>query len=113
MKNGIYTLENDTDFDEMIRQGSVLIDFYADWCEPCKWLEPILDEVLKGVDFPLSIMKIDTDKHLSITQKFQIRSVPVLMFYLNGKMVWKMNGFLTASEMIKKLEDVSREKRNQ
>ncbi len=109
MNKSVRILVSPDDFDLIVGKGNVLIDFYADWCEPCKWLDPILEEVLRGIRINLSIVKINTDTHLSITQKFDVRSIPVLLFFVDGKQMWRMNGFLTTRELIQKLEQVSRE----
>jgi len=81
----------------------VLVDFYADWCEPCKWLDTILEEVDRSVEFPLSILKINTDKNSELTHEYSLRSVPVLMIFKGGILKWRMNGFLTTPELLTKL----------
>ena len=94
-------------FSEIINSSTpVLIDFYADWCEPCKWLEPILDEVKNQMDDKITIHKIDIDKHEDLKKEYTIMSVPVLMLFKNGKLLWRMNGFMYAPDLIKKLREV-------
>ena len=95
------------DFHQLILSDQLtLVDFYADWCEPCKWLDKILEEIEKEADFPLNILKINTDHHVELTHEFHLRSVPVLMIFKNGELMWRMNGFMTTSELIKKLKEV-------
>lgn len=77
----------------------LLIDFYADWCEPCGWLVPVLDDVKKQLP-ELHIHKVNVDANPSIAQEFDIRSVPVLLLFVNGKLVWRMNGFKYAKELV-------------
>ena len=94
-------------FSEIINSSSpVLIDFYADWCEPCKWLNPILEDVKKELGTKISIHKIDIDQHEELKNEYSIMSVPVLMLFKNGKLLWRMNGFMVASDLVKKLEEI-------
>jgi thioredoxin 1 len=79
----------------------VLVDFYADWCEPCKWLEDILDQLLPRVKNFVSIVKINIEEVEAVAEKFNVRSVPVLILFKNGDPVWRINGFLTEDELEK------------
>lgn len=82
---------------------SVLIDFYADWCEPCKWLNPVLEELKQQLP-DLNIHKINIDRFAEEAATFEIMSVPVLILFVNGKQVWRMNGFKYARELAKELK---------
>ena len=67
-------------FNDIINESRpVLVDFYADWCQPCKMVSPILDEVKKAMGEKVRIIKIDVDKNPSIATKYHIRGVPTLM----------------------------------
>lgn len=83
---------------------SVLIDFYADWCEPCKWLNPVLEELKQQLP-ELNIHKINIDLFQEEAATFEIKSVPVLILFVNGKQVWRMNGFKYAKELAKELKE--------
>jgi thioredoxin 1 len=88
-------------FSELISQNEfVLIDFYATWCEPCKWVVPVLDEVIKNFDSRIALHKIDIDEHAAIAREQHILSVPSLVLYKNGNEVWRMRGFDTAPVLI-------------
>lgn len=77
-----------------------LIDFYADWCEPCKWLDPILQEIERDLYGYIEILKIDIDKDVELSQRYDIKSVPTLILFKNGEIVWRMSGFKTAPELV-------------
>ena len=63
----------------------VLVDFYADWCGPCKMIAPIVDEVAQGRAGRALVLKLDTDKNPGITERFGIRGIPTLIAFRNGK----------------------------
>ncbi|MFQ3326131.1 MAG: thioredoxin 1 [Salibacteraceae bacterium] len=81
----------------------VLIDFHADWCGPCKVLSPIIQEVAKELDGKVRVIKIDVDKNPALADKFQIRGVPTMMLFKDGKSVWRQSGVLQKDEIIKQL----------
>jgi thioredoxin 1 len=83
----------------------VLVDFYADWCDPCKWLVPILDEVKKNISHKGNIIKINIEEQEELKNLYDIRSVPTLILFKNGKVEWRMNGFKTAPELTKIIEE--------
>ena len=84
----------------------VLIDFYATWCEPCKWLEPILDDVDRIMEGKISIRKIDIDMHSELREEYTIMGVPVLILFKNGKPLWRYNGFMYAPDLVKKINSL-------
>jgi thioredoxin 1 len=88
-------------FSELIKQNKpVLIDFYADWCAPCKKMSPILKEVKSELGDKINIVKIDVDKNNSVATKFQIRGVPTLILLQSGKLLWRQSGVVQKSELI-------------
>lgn len=78
----------------------VLVDFYADWCGPCKVLAPILKEVKQDLGAKVKIVKIDVDKNQKIANRYQIRGVPTLLLFRNGKLVWRQSGILQKNDLI-------------
>ena len=90
---------NSNNFDEEISRGKVLVDFYADWCGPCKMMSPVLEEFSKTTD--IQIKKINIDNSEDIAQKYGIMSIPTLILFNDGKEVKKNIGFLNLEDLKK------------
>ena len=78
----------------------VLIDFHAEWCGPCKSQSPIIKEVAKELKGKIRVIKIDVDKNQAIAQRFQVRGVPTLAIFKNGKVMWKESGLRTKQQLL-------------
>lgn len=89
-----------SNFSEIIESETpVLIDFYADWCGPCKSLAPILKQVKEELGDNVKIVKIDVDKNQELASKYQVRGVPTMMIFKNGKQMWRQSGVLPKEEI--------------
>ncbi len=87
-------------FQETINQDKpILVDFFADWCGPCKMMSPILDDLKKRVGDQASIIKIDVDKNQQAASAYQVRGVPTLILFKGGKILWRQSGVVQANEL--------------
>lgn len=89
-------------FSEFQSSGQfVLVDYYATWCQPCKWVEPILDMVIKNYSGKILLHKIDIDEQPDVAKERHVLSVPTLVLLKNGNEIWRMRGFDTAPSLIR------------
>lgn len=86
-------LENEKEFNNLIEDEKVLVDFYATWCGPCQLISPIVEEVAKENE-NIKVIKIDVDKFPELSRKYGIMSIPTLMVFSKGKEVKKHIGYL-------------------
>lgn len=87
-------------FQEFINGDTpVLVDFFAQWCGPCKMMAPVLEELKKRLNNKIVILKIDVDKNIALASSHQIQSVPTLMLWKQGKIVWRQSGALPLHEL--------------
>jgi thioredoxin 1 len=91
-----------TNFDSIIKsEKPVLIDFSATWCGPCKTLAPILKQVKDSLGERITILKIDVDKNQQLASNYQVRGVPTMILFQNGKQLWRQSGVMSKEEIIK------------
>lgn len=85
----------------------VLIDFFADWCGPCKMLAPILKQVKDDLGEDIKIIKIDVDENQMLAAKYQVRGVPTMLLFKRGKQVWRQSGVLQKDQIISVVKQYS------
>lgn len=91
------TTVTDQAFAQQIRQGMVLVDFYATWCAPCKVLAPLLDEMAREFDGRIKFLKLDTDESSETAAAFHISAVPTLILFKDGREVRRANNMNRAN----------------
>lgn len=94
-------------FKEIINSETpVLVDFFAEWCGPCKMMPPILNEVKSELKDKIKILKVDVDKNQRAAQAYQIQGVPTLIIFKKGKAMWRQSGVVPSTELIKQVEAI-------
>ncbi len=87
-------------FNEIINSGQlVLVDFFATWCVPCKRMHPVLEQLKEQLGDNIRILKLDIDKNQALSATYRVQSVPTLMLFRNGEMVWRQSGAMGVSEL--------------
>lgn len=90
-------IKSEKEFNEVIKKDRVVIDFYAEWCGPCKMLSPILDKVSKELN--LDTYKVNVDEVEDVARQYGIMSIPTVMIFEKGKMTKKNVGFMDDAEL--------------
>lgn len=91
-------------FQDLIQSGTpILVDFYADWCGPCKAMTPVVQEVARITKGNARVIKIDIDKNPAAATKYNVRSVPTFMVFKNGEIVWRHSGTIDQMTLLKQL----------
>ena len=96
---------DENNFNEYIKEGVVLVDFFATWCGPCKMIAPELEELAKTGQ---KVIKVDVDKYQMLSQKFGIMSVPTLMVFKDGKFLGNRAGYMTKDILVSWIADLSK-----
>lgn len=92
-------------FNKLINSPApVLVDFYAEWCGPCKTMAPILQETKTRLGDKARIVKVDVDRNQQAAAAYQVRAVPTLIMFKNGQIIWKQSGVVPANELVSLFE---------
>ena len=88
-------------FNDLIKSDKpVLVDFYADWCGPCKAMEPIVKDVAKDLNGKARIIKIDIDKAVQAANAYDVQAVPTFILFKNGNIVWRHPGMIDKANLL-------------
>ncbi|NIH15438.1 thioredoxin TrxA [Serratia symbiotica] len=95
----IHLTDNSFDSNVLKAEGSILVDFWAEWCGPCKMITPILDEIAEEFSGKLTITKLNIDKNPATAPKYGIRGIPTLLLFKNGKVAATKVGALSKGQL--------------
>ncbi len=97
---------NESNFDAEVvnTETPVLVDFWAEWCGPCKMIAPILDEIASEKGAAVKVAKVNVDENQGLSSKFGIRAIPTLLFFKNGSVREQIVGMTSKRDLIAKLE---------
>ncbi len=105
MAKGVTELDKKT-FDKFIKEDKVVVDFWASWCGPCKILSPIVEETASEMKDKAKFAKVNVDENLELAQKFQVMSIPTLIFFRDGKQMDKTVGVISKEEIEKRIKNL-------
>ena len=99
-------LINEKNFKEKTEKGFVVVDFFANWCGPCRMLSPILDEVKDELGDKVEIYKVNVDDEENLAREFGVMSIPCVFFFKNGEMVGKQVGLVSKDILVSKIQSL-------
>jgi thioredoxin 1 len=106
-QNGTITHVNDENFTAEVEQGSglVIVDFWAEWCGPCRAIAPILEQLSTSYEGRMRVAKVDVDQNQKTTMRFNVRSIPALLFFKDGKHVDTVVGAVPKAYLDRKIQE--------
>jgi thioredoxin 1 len=94
------------DFDKFVKEDKVVVDFWAQWCGPCKMMGPIFEEAAKDLKDKAKFGKVNVDENPELAQRFGVMSIPTIMFFRDGQPVDKTVGVLPKEDIVKKIKEI-------
>jgi len=106
MENSVVISLNESNFDREVTQGdkSVIVDFWAEWCGPCKMIAPLLDEIAREKVDTVKVAKVNVDENQSLSFKYNIRAIPALLFFKNGQLRDQVTGVTSKKDLLSRIE---------
>lgn len=104
MEELIMKIVNTQEFNELMNEKAVLVDFFATWCGPCKMLSPVLEDVAEKMKDKVTIVKVDVDRSPDLAAKFGVMSVPTMIMFKNGRQVDAFSGYMPEANLMANIE---------
>ena len=106
MDNSLTVTLNDGNFDEEVTRSAkpVLVDFWAEWCGPCKLIAPLLDEIAKEKGDTVKVAKVDVDQNQSLSARYNIRAIPTLLFFKDGQLRDQVTGMTSKKDLLGRID---------
>ena len=98
---------SETNFDETVNEGVTLVDFWAEWCGPCKIMNPVLEEIASEYDGKVTVGKINVDEQSNLAIKYNVSSIPTLLLFKNGEIQEQFVGVTSKDDLKKALDKVA------
>ena len=109
MDNSATIKLDESNFDREVNQSDkpVIVDFWAEWCGPCKMIAPLLDEIAKENAATVKVAKVNVDENQSLSFKYNIRAIPSLLFFKNGQLRDQVTGMTSKKDLLGRIEALS------
>ena len=109
MDNSATVTIDENNFDAEVTRSNVpvVVDFWAEWCGPCKMIAPLLDEIAKEKAGTVKIGKVDIDKNQSLSFKYNVRAIPTLLFFKNGQVVDQVTGMTSKKDLLGRVDAIA------
>ena len=106
MENSATITLNESNFDRELTQDDkpMIVDFWAEWCGPCKMIAPLLDEIAREKAGSVKVAKVNVDQSQSLSFKYNIRAIPSLLFFKNGQLRDQVTGMTSKKDLLNRLE---------
>ena len=106
MENSVAVTLDDSNFDKEVTQSAqpVLVDFWAEWCGPCKMIAPLIDEIAKEKAGSVKVAKVNVDENQSLSMKYNVRAIPALLFFKNGQLRDQVTGMTSKKDLLNRIE---------
>ena len=106
MDNSSVIKLDESNFDREVTQGDkpVIVDFWAEWCGPCKMIAPLLDEIAREKAGSVKVAQVNVDENQSLSLKYNIRAIPALLFFKNGQLRDQVTGVTSKKDLLNRIE---------